>query len=44
MDATACEPSFDWVVHCDGSAVPNPGRMGLGLLPKPAPKWKKKPR
>lgn len=21
-----------WVVHCDGSAVPNPGRMGLGAL------------
>jgi ribonuclease HI len=21
-----------WVVYCDGSAVPNPGRMGLGAL------------
>ena len=21
-----------WVVHCDGSAVPNPGRMGLGAV------------
>ena len=21
-----------WVIHCDGSAVPNPGRMGLGAL------------
>lgn len=22
--------SDHWVVHCDGSAVPNPGRMGIG--------------
>lgn len=21
-----------WVVHCDGSAMPNPGRMGLGVV------------
>lgn len=21
-----------WVVHCDGSAVPNPGRMGMGAV------------
>ena len=21
-----------WVVHCDGSAAPNPGRMGLGAV------------
>jgi ribonuclease HI len=21
-----------WLIHCDGSAVPNPGRMGLGAL------------
>ena len=21
-----------WIVHCDGSAVPNPGRMGLGAV------------
>lgn len=21
-----------WVVHCDGSAMPNPGRMGLGAV------------
>lgn len=21
-----------WTVHCDGSAVPNPGRMGLGAV------------
>lgn len=25
-------PPSPWVVHCDGSAVPNPGRMGLGVL------------
>ena len=23
-----------WVMYCDGSAVPNPGRMGLGVLLK----------
>jgi ribonuclease HI len=27
----AAEPAR-WVIHCDGSAVPNPGRMGLGAL------------
>lgn len=27
----ATEPAH-WVVHCDGSAVPNPGRMGLGAV------------
>lgn len=27
MDGTA-----PWVIHCDGSAIPNPGRMGLGAL------------
>lgn len=21
-----------WLVHCDGSALPNPGRMGLGAV------------
>ena len=21
-----------WVVYCDGSAMPNPGRMGLGAV------------
>jgi ribonuclease HI len=26
----ACSPP--WTVYCDGSAVPNPGRMGLGAL------------
>lgn len=32
MSATAT-PEFDcWIVHCDGSAEPNPGRMGLGAV------------
>lgn len=21
-----------WLIHCDGSALPNPGRMGLGVV------------
>lgn len=25
-------PQAAWVIHCDGSAVPNPGRMGLGAV------------
>lgn len=24
--------SEPWVIYCDGSAVPNPGRMGLGAV------------
>lgn len=24
--------STDWIIHCDGSAMPNPGRMGLGAV------------
>ena len=24
--------SQSWILHCDGSAVPNPGRMGLGVV------------
>ncbi|WP_287878687.1 reverse transcriptase-like protein [Acidovorax sp.] len=30
----ALEPASvrPWVVHCDGSAMPNPGRMGLGVV------------
>jgi ribonuclease HI len=24
--------SKHWIIHCDGSAVPNPGRMGLGAV------------
>ncbi|MFN7152327.1 MAG: reverse transcriptase-like protein [Acidovorax sp.] len=27
----AAEPAH-WLVYCDGSAVPNPGRMGLGAV------------
>ncbi|RYF31320.1 MAG: ribonuclease HI family protein [Comamonadaceae bacterium] len=29
---TASPPPSCWVAWCDGSAVPNPGRMGLGVL------------
>lgn len=25
-------PCPAWVIHCDGSALPNPGRMGLGAV------------
>ncbi|XAH23833.1 ribonuclease HI family protein [Xylophilus sp. GW821-FHT01B05] len=24
--------SLHWTIHCDGSAMPNPGRMGLGAV------------
>ena len=27
-----CQPGSAWVIHCDGSALPNPGRMGLGAV------------
>ncbi|MGQ0598593.1 ribonuclease HI family protein [Aquabacterium sp.] len=26
------EAAASWLIHCDGSALPNPGRMGLGAL------------
>lgn len=26
------EPMTPWLVYCDGSALPNPGRMGLGAM------------
>lgn len=29
MDGLAPAP---WLIHCDGSAIPNPGRMGLGAV------------
>lgn len=29
MDGSTPTP---WVIHCDGSAIPNPGRMGLGAV------------
>lgn len=25
-------PSETWIIHCDGSAEPNPGRMGMGAV------------
>ena len=28
-ESTAVTP---WIIYCDGSAMPNPGRMGLGVL------------
>ena len=30
--AAAARAPGAWVIHCDGSAWPNPGRMGLGAL------------
>ena len=30
--ASGSDESFRWVAYCDGSAVPNPGRMGLGAV------------
>ena len=27
-----CPSGTAWVIHCDGSALPNPGRMGLGAV------------
>jgi ribonuclease HI len=32
MPPTAVSDLPCWVVHCDGSAQPNPGRMGLGAV------------
>lgn len=34
MSTPSCEPAAlpTWVIHCDGSALPNPGRMGLGAV------------
>jgi len=26
------EEEASWLIHCDGSALPNPGRMGLGAV------------
>ena len=25
-------PVSPWIIYCDGSAMPNPGRMGLGVV------------
>ena len=30
--AAAARAPGAWVIHCDGSAWPNPGRMGLGVV------------
>jgi ribonuclease HI len=32
MDDFASTRPVPWVLYCDGSAVPNPGRMGLGAV------------
>lgn len=34
MSTSTCEsaPRPTWVIYCDGSALPNPGRMGLGAV------------
>jgi ribonuclease HI len=32
MDDFASTRPVTWVIYCDGSAVPNPGRMGLGAV------------
>jgi ribonuclease HI len=32
MDDFASTRPVPWVIYCDGSAVPNPGRMGLGAV------------
>ncbi len=34
MSTSSCAPTDHptWVIHCDGSALPNPGRMGLGAV------------
>lgn len=32
MAEAAALPPETWTIHCDGSAVPNPGRMGLGAV------------
>lgn len=31
-DAGDTAAPLAWVVHCDGSAMPNPGRMGIGAV------------
>ncbi len=32
MDRASREDPRCWIIHCDGSAVPNPGHMGLGAV------------
>ena len=28
----SCAAFLPWIIHCDGSTLPNPGRMGLGAV------------
>lgn len=32
VDHLTAQPPDTWLIHCDGSAVPNPGAMGLGAV------------
>jgi len=32
MTPLAPEPSSVWIVYCDGSALPNPGSIGIGVI------------
>jgi len=32
MSNTASTSTATWTVHCDGTALPNPGRMGIGAV------------
>ena len=32
MSLSAPEHPRRWTIHCDGSAMPNPGRMGIGAV------------
>jgi len=32
MSTTFDSTARPWVIHCDGTALPNPGRMGLGAV------------
>ena len=32
MTAPVSTPAHLWVIYCDGSAMPNPGRMGMGAV------------
>lgn len=32
MDSCETSAALPWRIHCDGSAFPNPGRMGLGAV------------
>lgn len=32
MTVPVSTPAHPWVIYCDGSAMPNPGRMGMGAV------------